>query len=162
MLRIVHAIIWWGITLAFLFLIDDLVFGPVFWALALVSPVLSTGAAFVASTAFQLVLIREVLQPTRNKIVTFFLKRLLMERTNPEIEMRERSLKRRVTSVLGAVVVTPLLGGVIPISILRKRGDVGERTLRRLALPLSVLYAAEFALIHGGYGIGAIARWVVW
>lgn len=132
-----------------------------FWALALVSPVLSTGAAFAASVALQLVLIREVLHPRRKKIVTFFLQRLLMERTNPEIEMRESSLKRRAASVAGAILVTPLLGSVIPISVLKKQGDVSVMTLRQLALPLSALYAVEFALIHGGYGLGAVVRWVV-
>lgn len=161
-MRIVHAIIWWSITLAFLFVIDDLTFGPMFWALALVSPVLSTIVAFVASIAFQLVLVREVLRPQRKKIVQFFLRRLLMEeRANPEIEMRERSIKRRAASITGAIVVTPLLGGVIPISVLKKQGDVSENALNLLALPLAVMYATEFALIHGGYGIGAIARWLV-
>lgn len=161
-MRIVHAILWWGITLAFLFVIDDLTFGPMFWGLALVSPVLSTCVAFIASVVFQMVLIREVLYPRQKKIITFFLRRLLMERTNPEVEVRERSLKRRAASVIGAIMITPLLGGVIPISVLRKQGDTSEKTLRRLALPLSVVYATEFALIHGGYGIGAIARWLVW
>lgn len=161
-MRIVHAILWWAITLVFLFIIDDLTFGPMFWGLALVSPVLSTSVAFLASVAFQMVLIREVLHPRRKKIITFFLQRLLMERTNPEVEVRQRSLTRRAASVAGAILVTPLLGGVIPISVLKKQGDTSEKTLRRLALPLSVVYAAEFALIHGGYGIGAIARWLVW
>lgn len=157
-MRIVRGIFWWGITLITLFILDDLLFGPVFWVLSVVDPVLSTGAAFIASVIFQNWLIRAGLKEQPNKAATFFLKRLMLERKNTEIAKREESIKHRAASAAGALMVTPLIGAVIPVLLLNKHNLMSTDKLRRFSVLLTFVYGIEFALIHGGYGIGAIIR----
>jgi hypothetical protein len=157
-MRIVQGIFWWGMTVLTLLVLDDLLFGPVFWTLALVSPMLSTVAAFVASVGFQTWLVTAGMREHPTGIASFFLRRLMLERKNEKIAERERALRYSAASVIGAFVVAPLVGGVIPALILHKYNLMSTVRLRAFAFALSVIYAFEFALIHGGYGIGALVR----
>lgn len=160
-MRIAQAVFWWGVTILTLFILDDLVFGPAFWAIALWSPTVATVLAFIASVVFQTWLISAVVKRERSKLSSFFLQRFMLERNNKEVARRENALKRQAASVAGAILVTPLMGSVVPIIVLHEHQVMGVKQLRLFALFLSVVYATEFALIHGGYGIGAIVRAVL-
>ena len=152
---------WWGVTLLTLILLDDLLFGPVFWALAAIDVALSTAAAFSASFIFQMWLIHEVLRERQGRIATWFIGRLFMARKRRQIVAREESIQHQVVSSASALAVTLLIGGVLPIVYLHRRQSMSRAALRRLSLATATLYAVEFALIHGGYGLGAVVRWLV-
>lgn len=161
MMRIVQGVFWWIVTIVTLFVLDDLVFGPFFWAMALVNPVFSTVAAFVSSTVFQIWLIYTCLKPEPSKPAKFFFKRFMLERKNAEVARREASIKRTASSALGALLVTPLLGALIPVMVMRKHQLMSEIALRRYAFVLLLVYAAVFAAVHGGYGLGGLVRMFV-
>lgn len=149
---------WWSVTLVTLFILDDLVFGPVFWALSIRSRPLSTGVAFLASWCFGIWLIDAGVRDKPSKLASWFLKRLMLERHNNHVADREDSIKKRAASTMGAILVTPVIGAVIPVLLLDKRQRMTGRSLRTHAFGLTAFYAVEFALLHGGYGIGGIVR----
>ncbi len=157
-MRIVHGVFWWSVTLITLLILDDLLFGPIFWVLALVNPLLSTVVAFVASVLFQNWLIQAGLKAHPGKLATFFLNRLMLGRKNAEVARREDSIKRSAGSAIGALMVTPLIGSVIPVLLLGKHRLMSAEKLRYFSVLLSVIYAIEFALLHGGYGFGGLVR----
>ena len=147
---------WWVVTLAVLIVLDDLVYGPLFWIASLLNVVWATVAAFAASFAFQMWLnmayIRTAPAPWAQRVVD----RLTLARKSPSIERRERTIQQRAVSYVGAIMVTPIIGGVLPVVFLYRRGAMDVGGLRRLAVLTSGIYATEFALIHGGYGLGAV------
>lgn len=161
MVRVVQGAFWWFLTIVTLFVLDDLLFGPFFWMLALIGPLFSTLVAFMFSVMFQIWLVRACLKPEPGKLPAFLLSRLMLERKNAEIAKRESSVKRRATSVVGALLVTPLIGGVIPSLLLHRHGVLSDHKIKRLSLLFALIYGLEFALLHGGYGFGALLRAVV-
>lgn len=150
------SLFWWIVTVLTLFILDDLVFGPFFWVISVWNRPLATLLAFVSSWCFGMWLITASFRPNRSRVAKFFLERLLLARKNAEVAQREESIKRQAASVAGAFLVTPLIGAVIPTLLLAKYAVLPKDRLIRLAVPMTALYATEFALIHGGYGIGGI------
>jgi hypothetical protein len=159
--RILSSLGWWVVTLATLIILDDLVFGPVFWFVSLVSPLVAAALAFAASLSFQLWLIRAALRPTRGRFAQMSINKLMFGHKRPAVQVREKSLRRYAASASGALLVSLVIGGVIPIIYLDQRGSMNGHTLRKLGLATSVIYAIEFSLIHGGYGLGGVLRWLV-
>lgn len=158
-MKIVRAVFWWTITIITLFVLDDLVFGPIFWGLAVfTTPIVATVVAFCSSWAFGTWLVRAGLKDEPSKLAQGMLNRLMLGHKNSHIHRREESLKRNVASAAGALVVTPLVGGVIPSLLLRKHELMAVDSIRRYSVLLCAIYALEFAAIHGGYGFGAAAR----
>lgn len=158
MKKLAEGLFWWGVTIVTLFILDDLVFGPLFWALSIRSKPLSTALAFVASWCFGIWLIDAGVRDNPSKLASWFLNRLMLERKNGHISVREDSIKKQAASSIGAVLVTPLIGAVIPVLLLDKRRRMTGTSLRIHAFGLTALYAVEFALLHGGYGIGGLVR----
>jgi hypothetical protein len=150
------SLFWWIVTILTLFILDDLVFGPFFWAVSVWSQPLATGLAFAASWSFGMWLIIASLRANPSRPSQFMLNRLMLARQNGEIARREASIRHQAASVAGAFLVTPLIGAVIPTLLLAKHNVLSSERLVRLAVPMTALYASEFALIHGGYGIGGI------
>ncbi len=147
---------WWGVTILTLVILDDLVFGPIFWTIAVWNQRLATLMAFVVSWVAGMWLIVASLRPTPSKSAQFMLNRLMLVRKNRKIAVREASIRRRAWTVAGAFFVTPMIGAVIPVLLIAKHNVLPENKLLRLAVVLTAIYAIEFALIHGGYGIGAV------
>lgn len=85
----------------------------------------------------------------------------MLTRKSNKVAEREIVIKGKIISAFGAFMATPLIGGVVPILILHKYGITTKSKLRYLGVLLSVMYALEFAMIHGGYGIGATLRVLV-
>lgn len=161
-MRIVQAILWWMVLIFTLIILDDLLFGPLFWALSLVSKLLATYLAFLISFCFQLWLVREAMRDHKSNSAEWFLSRLFVERSSTDIAVREESLKRNVTSFMGAAFATLLLGGVIT-SLLLLRQQNPKNKMKAVAIPMALcfIYSIEFSLVHGGWGIGEVVRKVV-
>lgn len=153
--------LWWTVTLVTLVALDDMVFGPVFWALSQIGPLFATLVAFGVSLGAQTWLIRAGLRPERGRVVRFLIARLMLGHKRPQIAEREASLQRKVVSTVSAVLLAFIVGGILPILFLQRRGVASIQYLRRLGWLTSVVYALEFSLIHGGYGLGALFRWLV-
>lgn len=157
-MRVARGVFWWGVTLITLFILDDLLFGPIFWSVALWSQLGSTVLAFLASLYFQNWLINASLRPVPGRLANFFLQRLMLQRRNQEIAEREESVKHVAASAAGALLVTPLIGSVIPTLLLDKHQLMDRKRLRPFSFVLTLVYATEFALLHGGYGFGGLTR----
>lgn len=154
-------IFWWAATIITLVLLDDLLFGPAFWALSQVGQVLATVTAFLASFVFQIWMTWAGLRPQPGRVAQFFVNRLMVAHKRRQITEREETLRNQITSIASAIVASLLFGGVIPVIFLHRRGMMSVGYLRRLSFVTSAVYAIEFALIHGGYGFGAVVRWLV-
>lgn len=151
------SIFWWTVTVLTLFVMDDMVFGPVFWAISVWSQVGATVLAFVISLLFQLWLVRAGTSSNPGRVAKFMLKRLMLERKNPEVEKREEKIKAKSAKISGAILVSPLIGGVLPILLLYKH-QFSRNTTLEVAWATTFIYAIEFCLLHGGYGFGRIAH----
>jgi hypothetical protein len=159
-LTLARGLFWWCVTVLVLVIVDDLVFGPVFWSIALLSRPAAVIFAFCASWAFGTWLVFRGTREDPGRVARFFLNRLWLERRNPDIAQRERRVREAVTSTIAATVATPFIGGVVPSLVLYKRDAMPVGQIRRLAVFLAALYAVEFAAIHG-YGFGGVLRAVV-
>jgi hypothetical protein len=151
--------LWWALTLVTLFLIDDIFIGPIFWGISVVSPLLSTVLAFTSSFAFQVWVTRAGMSQRPTKWAQSYIDGLMLTQKKGEVVERKGSLQSTITSTVSAVLMSLLIGGILPVLLLHKNGKLKEKYLLRLMWLTSAIYATEFALIHGGYGLGAVARW---
>jgi len=158
--RLARGLWWWAITIVTLVLVDDFVFGPIFWSLALVSRQLAVTLAFLASWISGAWLVFRGTREQPGRVAQFLLNRLWLDRRNPEIALRTRRVHSSVTSAVAATLATPFIGGVLPSLILQKRDLMPRAQIRRLSVVLCAMYAVEFAAIHG-YGLGGAARALV-
>lgn len=139
---------WWALTLLVLVILDDLTFGPIFWALARVG-----GTALAALTIFAIYVPAQVLLVARGtvddpgRLARFFLKRLDVERRSGEIATREKAIKSRVVGAVSALAMSVVVAGVLPCLLLWRRGYSRQFVLR-LSVPAAMIYAAEYALLH--------------
>lgn len=134
-------------------LVDDLVFGWIFWGIAQWSPVASAAIGFFASWSVSFWLVVQGVNENPGKLATHLLKSLELERSNPELRMREDSVKNKITSVGVAIPMCLLFGGIVPTLWLWKRDVVSHASALRVGFLLCGFYAVEFALVHG-LGIG--------
>ncbi len=149
-----RAVYYWILLLASLVVLDDLLFGWIFWALALVHPIFSAVIAFAACWGISYWLVLEGLRAEPKKVAAILLARFGLERKNPEIARREHSLKKKLASVGAAVPMTLLFGGVVTTLWLRRRAVIPTDSLaRRTGAYLTAVYAVEFMLLHA-LGIG--------
>lgn len=156
-MRLARGMWWWAVTIVALVLVDDFVFGPLFWFVALISRAGAVTLAFLASWAYGTWLVFRGTREEPGRVAQFLLNRLWLERSNPEIAQRTKRVHSAVTSALAAAVATPFIGGIIPALILHKRDLMPPSQVRKLAVLLCALYAVEFAAIHG-YGLGGAVR----
>lgn len=140
---------WWAATVATLVVLDDLTFGPFFWAVArwrgALTAVLAVLAVYIPA---QIYLVWRATAEHPGRVASFFLNRLDLERRSHQVSRREAQLHGRVVGAASAVLLTPLIGGVLPPIILWRAG-YSQHFVRRLSLVTAPLYAAEFALLHG-------------
>ena len=147
--RLLRAAAWWVATLTTLVLLDDLTFGPFFWAVSR-----WRGAAIAVLVVFaiyvpaQVMLVRQATKPDPGTVALFFLNRLELERRSHQVADREAKLHSRVVGAASAVGLTLLIGGVLP-PILLWRSGYSVSFVRRLSFVTAPLYAAEFAVLHG-------------
>lgn len=154
-MKFLRAIFWWGVTLVTLVILDDMVFGPIFWGLAAYNRLLSTVVAFFASWVFGMWLVNAGLKDEPGKLANFFLSHLMLGHKTKQIHEREQRVSQAAASGLGALLVTPVIGGVIPSLVLRKYELMETDAIRSYAVLLTAVYAVEFAAIHG-WGVNGI------
>lgn len=148
-LRALRAAAWWMATLATLVVLDDLTFGPLFWAISRwLGALVAVLAVFAIYVPAQVVLVRRATEPDPGKVAQFFLNRLELERRSHQVADREALLHGRVIGAASAIGLTLVIGGVLP-PILLWRAGYSATFVRRLSYLTAPLYAAEFALLHG-------------
>lgn len=139
---------WWAATLITLALLDDLTFGPFFWLTARLGQWwMAVALVYVIYVPVQIWLVARGTVDDPGRIADFFLRRLDLERRSAAIADRERSIRQRVVGVGSALLLSLLIGGVLPPLLLWRRGH-SRSTVRRLAAVTSVIYATEFAVLH--------------
>lgn len=140
---------WWLVTLGTLVVLDDLTFGPVFWAISRWrGPTLAVALAVGVYTVSQIFIVHQGTSRTPHAVARFFLDRLDLNRRHREVARREDSLRHRVIGGATALAVAPIVGGVIPPMVLWRSG-YGRTYVRRVSIPCAVIYAIEFSLLHG-------------
>ncbi|MEZ5267881.1 MAG: hypothetical protein R2789_04680 [Microthrixaceae bacterium] len=142
------ALWWWAATIAILVILDDLTFGPAFWLISRVAgpiwAVVAVYAVYVPHNCFS--------WPgelsTTLRVASWF-SRLDLERRYQKVRDNERLMhSKAVAGATSAVVLSLLIAGVLPPLILWRQG-YGREFVLRVAVLTSVVYASEFALIHG-------------
>lgn len=150
---------WWAAFIVLSLLLESILFGPVFWALSVWSQPAATILAFVTAWSFGMWLVFSGTRSDPSGLAQFFLKRLLLEPTNDRFSSQEASVNRLARAgFLGAALVSPIIGGVVPSLLMHKYQLARITTIRWYAVILNAIFALEFAAIHGGYGIGGIAH----
>ena len=140
---------WWALTVLTLVVLDDLTFGPAFWALSrLAGPVVAVAAVYAIYVPAQMAILAGATSPAPGRFASFFLRRLDLERRNEHVARNEHQLRSRVLGASSALLLSLVIGGVLPPLLLWRRGEERRYALR-LGLVTSVVYATEFALLHG-------------
>lgn len=147
--RVLRSMAWWALTMAVLVVLDDLTFGPAFWAISRwAGAAAAVAAVFATYVPVQIYLVRRATEPEPGRFARFFLDRLELQRRSPEVARREARVHSQVLGVTSAVLLTPLIGGVLPPLLLWRVGHP-TRLVRRLSYLTAPLYAMEFAVLHG-------------
>lgn len=140
---------WWIATIFTLVVLDDLTFGPIFWVIARVGGAWwAVAAVFAVYVPVQVFLVRRGTAPTPGRLAAWFLSRLDLERRFEPLRTNEQRLRNQVAGVVSALALSFVIGGVLPPLLLYRRGWP-RLAVRRLSIWTSVLYACEFAVLHG-------------
>lgn len=144
-----HTVWWWLVTLLTLVVLDDLTFGPFFWALSrLAGPGWAVAAVYAVYVPAQVYLVARGTTDDPGRVASWFLKRLDLERRYPQVRRNELRLRSRVGGIASSLLMTLLIAGVLPPLVLWRQGYPRDFVLR-IAVLTSALYATEFALLHG-------------
>lgn len=140
---------WWFVTLVTLVVLDDLTFGPFFWAVArLMGAVWAVAAVYAIYIPAQMFLVVRGTADSPGPVADWFLRRLDLQRRYSEVAQREGLLRSKIVGGLSSVAFSLLIGGVIPPLILWRQGYPRTFVIR-IALLTSTVYATEFAVLHG-------------
>jgi hypothetical protein len=140
---------WWALTVLTLVVLDDLTFGPAFWAISrLAGPLVAVAAIYAVYVPVQVYLVARGTSEDPGRFAGFFLRRLDLERRNAHVARNEQHLRSRVLGAGTALVGALVIGGVLPPLLLWRRGAPRRRVLR-LSVATALVYATEFALLHG-------------
>lgn len=141
-------IAWWVATLVTLVVLDDLTFGPVFWLISrLGSTWLGVAVVFAVYVPAQVFIVYRGTEPEPGRVAAFFLRRFALERRVGQVARNERALQQRVLGAGTAILLSLVIGGVLPPLLLWRRG-VSRTEVRRLSVVTATVYAAEFAVLH--------------
>jgi hypothetical protein len=141
--------LWWAATIATLVVLDDLLFGPFFWAAAVRwGPWVAATLIVVTYVPAQVLLVRQSMSDVPVALARFVLRRLDLDGGHSAVRRNESTLRHHVVGATSALAMSLVLGGVIPCIVLSKRG-YDRRFVCRLSVATSIVYAAEFAILHG-------------
>lgn len=141
--------LWWVATVLTLVVLDDLTFGPVFWLLSrLAGPWVAATTALVVYTAAQVFIVFRATEHDPGRVAGFFLRRLDLARRSHNVNANEQKLRSKVVGWSSALLVTPIVGGVIPPLVLWRSGW-SVKGVRQIACVCAPIYAVEFATLHG-------------
>lgn len=146
---VVQTTFWWALTVLTLVVLDDLTFGPFFWAVSrFAGAAVAVGLIFAIYVPAQVYIVHRGMQPEPGRVAQFFLHRLDLTRRRPEIRARETQLHRRVAGGTSALLASLLIAGVLPPLLLWRAG-YSRSFVSRISWATATVYAAEFALLHG-------------
>lgn len=141
--------LWWAVTLAVLVVLDDLTFGPLFWAISrLLGPLAAVTAVYASYVPIQIYLVRRGTSATPGRLADYVLRRLDLERRSERISRNEQALRSKVLGGGSAILLSLVIGGVLPPLLLWRQG-MATGAVRRLSIVTAIVYATEFALLHG-------------
>lgn len=141
--------IWWIATVVTLVILDDLTFGPLFWLISRTAgPWISAATALVVYTSAQVFIVFRATEDDPGRIAGFFLRRLDLNRRSQHIAANERRLHSQVAGWFSALLMTPIIGGVLPPLLLWRMGW-HRSSVRHVVLVCAPIYAMEFAVLHG-------------
>jgi hypothetical protein len=144
-----EVVLWWAATLIVLAVLDDLTFGPVFWTLSrLVGPVVAVVAVYAVYVPVQVFLVRRATTDDPGRLARFLLARFDVQRRFQRVADNETRLRSCVVGGGSALLMSLVIGGVLAPLLLWRSGWP-RRTVRRLSIATAVLYATEFAVLHG-------------
>lgn len=147
--RRIEIVAWWLLTIATLVVLDDLAFGPFFWTLSrMAGPLVAAAAVYLIYVPAQLWIVSRGMTDRPGRFASFFLSRLDLERRSASVAEVERNIRQKVTGVSTAILLSLVLGGVIPPLTMWRNG-YGRATVHRVSVVTAALYATEFALLHG-------------
>lgn len=147
--RAAQTVFWWVATLAVLVVLDDLTFGPAFWLISrTLGPGIAVLAIFASYVPAQLYLVYQGSKGSPGRVSAWWLKRLDLERRSIHVRRNEAAVRRQVTGSVSALLLSPVIGGVLPPLILQRKGTP-QAVVRGIAWPAAIIYAATFALLHG-------------
>jgi len=147
--RLTSVVGWWALTILTLVVLDDLTFGPAFWAISrLAGPLVAVAAIYAIYVPVQVYLVARGTSDAPGRFATFFLRRLDLERRNVHVAQNERRLRAKVLGIGSALLGSLVIGGILPPLLLWRSGTPRAQVLR-LSVATSVLYATEFAVLHG-------------
>src|SRR5690349_18963719 len=136
---------WWGATVLTLVVLDDLTFGPAFWALSrLAGPVVAVVTIYLVYVPGQIYLVARGTRPEPGRVAAFFLSRLELERRSSKVAVVEKEMRDKVVGSASAVAMSLLVAGVLPPLILWRRGFARADVLR-ISVVTATVYATEFA-----------------
>ena len=150
-------VVGWVVTVVTLVVLDDLVFGPIFWALARwQGSAVAATVAFVVYFVAQIFIVHQGTRPEPHRAGC-----VLPASPRPRAGFRptrrhEEEIRSRVLGAGSAILLSPVIGGVVPPMVLWHRGHPA-RFVRRLSVVTAAVYASEFALLHGWIP-GMVAR----
>lgn len=140
---------WWVLTLLILMVLDDLTFGPAFWALSrLVGPWVAVGAVYAVYVPVQVWLVGRGTVAEPGPVAGWFLDRFGLSRRFEAVRRNELALHSRVVGVVSSSVLSLVIGGVLPPLLLWRQGWP-KPAVRRVSVLTAFVYATEFALLHG-------------
>ncbi len=105
--RLVAFVFWWAATLAVLIVLDDLVFGPIFWLLGAGSARWSPRDAFAIYFVAQFFIVWQGTRDDPLRLAAFFLRRLRLERRHHTTRPHEEEIRARVVGGGSAVLLAP-------------------------------------------------------
>jgi hypothetical protein len=140
---------WWALTLLLLLVLDDLVLGPVFWSISVwKGPVVAVALILVTYIPVQMYFVLRATTDDPGRVTTFYLGRLDVHRRSAQVQRNTDVLSRKVGGATSAVLLSPLVGGVLPCLVLWRQGH-SRRFVCTLALTTSTVFALVYAALHG-------------
>lgn len=135
--------------MAVLTVLDDLTFGPFFWLLSRAAgPAWAVLAVYAVYVPAHLEMVRQGTAARPHRAVAWLLSRYDLQRRSRHVARNEAHLRSRVVGAGSAVALSLVIGGALPALLLWRQG-FDRRFVRRLSVVTSVLYATEYALLHG-------------
>lgn len=140
--------VWWVATIGVLVILDDLTFGPGFWILSRATSVAwGVAAVFAIYVPAQVYLVRQGTAEQPGRLASFLLGRFDLNRRSRRVQKNEQVLHSQVIGWATALILTLVIGGVLPPLLLWRQG-FDRSYVRAVSVATAIVYAAEFALLH--------------
>jgi hypothetical protein len=147
--RLVVVVFWWLVTLLTLIVLDDLLFGPIFWLLATrEGGTVAVAAILAIYIPVQVLIVVRATSPAPGVMTRLVLGKLELARRIGPVRENEQRIHHRIAGAGSAVLLSLVIGGILPCLLLWRKGYRVE-FVRRLSVVTAAVYAVEYAFLHG-------------